>query len=168
MLSQWTFDQIAAEYDISQPELVRAMVKLDRLGVIELRPLNRYRLKLARTFRWRSHGPVMRYFREEAVPDYFAGGFDGEAETLLLVHGSVAAGVAQSFTDRLQRLGQDFAQQHLADQKLRPDQREGFTLLLAMRSWDFAAFADLKRASGAGGQAAPHAPRKGGRTPVLD
>ena len=33
---------------------------------------------------------------------------------------------------------------------------------------DFAAFADLKRASGAGGQAAPHAPRKGGRTPVLD
>ncbi len=31
------------------PQLVRAMVKLDRLGVIELRPLNRYRLKLART-----------------------------------------------------------------------------------------------------------------------
>ena len=172
VLSQWTFDQIAAEYDISQTELVRAMVKLDRLGVIELRPLNRYRLKLARTFRWRSHGPVMRYFREEAVPDYFAGGFDGEAETLLLVHGSVAAGVAQSFTDRLQRLGQDFAQQHLADQKLRPDQREGFTLLLAMRSWDFAAFADLKRPAGALGQAAPHAPRaaprKGGRTPALD
>jgi hypothetical protein len=76
--------------------------------------------------------------------------------------------VAQSFTDRLQRLGQDFAQQHLADQKLRPDQREGFTLLLAMRSWDFAAFADLKRPSGASGQAAPHAPRKGGRAPVLD
>jgi len=168
VLSQWTFDQIAAEYDITEPELVRAMVKLDRLGVIELRPLNRYRLKLARTFRWRAQGPVMRYFREEAVPDYFAGHFDGAAETLLLIHGSVAAGVAQSFTERLQRLGQDFAQQHLADQKLRPDQREGFTLLLAMRSWDFAAFADLKRPSSASGQAAPHAPRKGGRAPVLD
>ncbi len=145
VLSQWTFEQIAAEYRLSEPELVRAMVKLDRLGVIELRPLNRYRLKLARTFRWRPQGPVMRYFREHAVPDYFAGDFDGEAETLLLVHGSVARGVAGSFTERLQRLGQDFAQQHLADQKLRPDQRDGFTLLMAMRRWDFAAFEDLRR-----------------------
>ena len=57
--------------------------QLDRLGVIELRPLNRYRLRVDKLFRWRPDGPVMDYFRREVVPDYYAGGFDGEAELLV-------------------------------------------------------------------------------------
>jgi hypothetical protein len=93
-------------------------VQLDRIGIIELRPLNRYRLKLAKTFRWRPHGPVMDYFRENALLDYFSGGFDGAGEGLLLVHGSVSRALAPSFMERMQRVAQDFAQQHLADQKL--------------------------------------------------
>ena len=30
-----------------------------RVGIVELRPPNRYRLKLAKTLRWRPHVPVM-------------------------------------------------------------------------------------------------------------
>jgi hypothetical protein len=47
--------------------------------------------------------------------------------------------------ERMQRVAQDFAQQHLADQKLADKDREGYTLLLGMRSWEFAAFAALRR-----------------------
>ena len=35
--------------------------------------------------------------------------------------------------------------QHLADQRLPESQREGYTLLLAMRSWEFNAFERLRR-----------------------
>ena len=42
-------------------------------------------------------------------------------------------------------LAQDFAQQHLADQRLPEREREGYTLLLAMRSWEFEAFAQMRR-----------------------
>ena len=42
-------------------------------------------------------------------------------------------------------LKQDFAQQHLADQKQQDKDRQGYTLLLAMRSWEFEAFAALRR-----------------------
>lgn len=45
----------------------------------------------------------------------------------------------------MQRVAQDFAQQHQADQKLADKDREGYTLLLAMRSWEFEAFAALRR-----------------------
>ena len=65
--------------------------------------------------------------------------------SVLLVHGSVSRGIAPSFVDRLQRVAQDFAQQHQADQKLAAKDREGYTLLLAMRSWEFEAFARLRR-----------------------
>ena len=39
-----------------------------------------------------------------------------------------------------QRVAQDFAQQHQADHQLADKDCEGYTLLLAMRSWEFAAF----------------------------
>ena len=145
VLSQWTLEQVVAAYRLTEAECIGYLAQLDRIGIIELRPLNRYRLKLAKAFRWRPHGPVMDYFRDNALLDYFSGGFDGAGEGLLLVHGSVSRGLAPSFMERMQRVAQDFAQQHLADQKLQDKDREGYTLLLAMRSWEFEAFAALRR-----------------------
>ena len=145
VLSQWTLEQITGSYRLSDAEGVKYLVQLDRIGIIELRPLNRYRLKLAKTFRWRPHGPVMNYFRDNALLDYFSGGFDQAGEGVLLVHGAISRGLAPSFLERMQRVAQDFSQQHQADQKLSPKEREGYTLLLAMRSWEFAAFTRLRR-----------------------
>ena len=144
-LSQWTLEQVVSTYRLTEAECIRYLAQLDRIGIIELRPLNRYRLKLAKTFRWRPHGPVMNYFREHALLDYFAGGFDAPGEGVLLVHGSISRALAPAFMERMQRVAQDFAQQHLADQKLPPRELEGYTLLLAMRSWEFEAFANLRR-----------------------
>lgn len=145
VLSQWTLEQVTASYRLTDAEAIQCLAQLDRIGIIELKPLNRYRLKLAKTFRWRPHGPVMHFFREHAVLDYFSGGFGGPGEGLLLVHGSIGKSLAPSFLDRMQRVAQDFAQQHLADQKLPDKEREGYTLLLAMRSWEFEAFTVLRR-----------------------
>ncbi len=144
-LSQWTYEQIVATYTLTEAECVKCLVQLDKLGFIELRPLNRYRLKVAKGFRWRPNGPAMLYFREHVVDDYFSGGFDGEGEMLMLVHGQIGRSLAATFMERLQRVGQDFAQQHLADQKLAPEQKRPYTLVVGMRSWLFAAFRDLKR-----------------------
>jgi hypothetical protein len=132
-------------YTLTDAQCVAYLATLDRLGIIELRPMNRYRLKVAKTFRWRPHGPVMAFFREHVAADYFEGGFDGEGELLMLVHGQIGRSLAASFVERLQRVGQDFAQQHLADQKLSADQKRPYTLVVGMRSWLFAAFRDLKR-----------------------
>ncbi len=144
-LSQWTFEQIVATYTLTEAECVKCLLQLDKLGFIELRPLNRYRLKVAKGFRWRPNGPAMQYFRKNVVDDYFSGGFDAEGEMLMLVHGQVGRSLAATFKERLQRVGQDFAQQHLADQKLAPEQKRPYTLVVGMRSWLFAAFRDLKR-----------------------
>jgi len=147
-LSQWTFEQIVATYKFTDAECIKYLAQLDRLGVIELRPLNRYRLHVAKTFRWRPDGPVMRYFRDKVIDDYYSGGFDGEGEMLMLVHGQVSRANAAQFVDRLQRLGQDFAQQHVADQRLAPERKDAYTLIVGLRSWLFAAFRDLKREPG--------------------
>ena len=104
-LSQWTFEQIVSTYTYTEAEVVKGFARLDRLGIIELRPMNRYRLHVAKTFRWRPHGPVMTYFREQVVDDYYSGGFDGEGEMLMLVHGQIGRSLANTFIERLQRVG---------------------------------------------------------------
>ena len=145
VLSGWTLEQMTAAYRLTEAEVVKYLAQLDRIGIIELKPLNRYRLKVAKTFRWRPHGPVMQYFREHVVLDYFGGGFDGGGEHLQLVHGTISRALAPSFVERLQRLAQDFAQQHQTDQKLKATEVEGYTLVLAMRCWEFEAFTRLRR-----------------------
>ena len=144
-LSQWTFEQIVSSYLLSEAECQAYLAVLDRLGVVSLRPMNRYRLEVAKTFRWLPNGPVMTFFREHVSDEYFSGGFDGEGELLMLVHGEIGRSLAAGFTERLQRVRQDFAQQHLADQRLPDDQKRPYTLVIGVRSWLFGAFRDLKR-----------------------
>lgn len=144
-MSQWTLDQIVTTYTLTEAECVRHLAHLDRLRIIDLRPGNRYRLRVAKAFRWRPHGPVMDYFRNEVLDDYFAGGFNGESELLMVVHGQIGQGLANTLRERLMRIGQDFANQHVADQRLPSRQRRPFTIVVGMRSWLLAAFRDMKR-----------------------
>ena len=143
--SLWTLEQITDAYAISKPQGVACLLALDKLGFIELHAGNRYRLKTAKTFRWRPDGPVMQFFRQHAVADYYSGGFDGPAELLMLVHGHISGGQATLFNERLQRLAADFSQQHVADQKLPAAEKCAYTVVLGMRSWLFAPFRGLLR-----------------------
>lgn len=145
VLSQWTLEQITAAYRITEAECIGCFAQLDRIGIIELRPMNRYRLKLAKTFRWRPHGPFMEFFRDNVALDYYRGGFDGPAEALMLVHGTISRALAPSFRERLQRVAQDFAQQHQTDQKVAAKDVEGYTLVLGMRNWEYEGFTQLRR-----------------------
>lgn len=54
----------------------------------------------------------MDYFRENALLEYFSGGFDSGGEGLLLVHGSVNCNLAPLFFERMHRVTQDFTHQH--------------------------------------------------------
>jgi transcriptional regulator with XRE-family HTH domain len=143
--SEWSFEQMMDFFVFSRAELVGFMTKLDKLGLIELRANNRYTLKLAKGFRWRPHGPVMTYFREKAMTDYFSAGFDGQGEQLVLVHGSIAASSVPGFNDRMRRLATDFSRQHLNDHHLDDEHKRSITMVLAMRDWLFSEFVDLTR-----------------------
>ncbi len=61
------------------------------------------------------------------------------------MHGQIGRPLAVQFQARLMKVAEDFAQQHLADQKLPDSQKQPYTLVVGMRSWLFAAFRDLKR-----------------------
>jgi DNA-binding Xre family transcriptional regulator len=144
-LGHWSLDQIVETYRLSEAECIGCMAELDRLGLIELKPLNRYSLRVSNAFRWLPDGPVQQFFRDNVVDDYFGGRFDGPGEALMCLPARLTAASARELTEKIQQLAGELARLHRNDRRLAPDERDGFTLLLGFRSWEFAAFTALRR-----------------------
>jgi hypothetical protein len=123
----------------------RLLVELDRLGVIELKPLNRYSLRVSNAFRWLPDGPVQQFFREHVVGDYFGGRFDGAGETLMCLPARLSLPSARSWWRKHPAAGRRTGAPAPERPPPRRKERDGFTLLVGFRSWEFAAFTALRR-----------------------
>jgi hypothetical protein len=138
-------EQIVETYRLSDAECIGLLVELDRLGVIELKPLNRYTVRVSNAFRWLPDGPVQRFFREHVVGDYFQGRFDGAGETLMCLPARLSLASAGELAEKIHQLAGELARLHRNDRRLPAQERDGFTLLVGFRSWEFAAFTALRR-----------------------
>jgi DNA-binding Xre family transcriptional regulator len=144
-LGHWTIDQVLETYRLSEPECIGFLAELDRLGLIQLKPGNRYSLRVSNAFHWLADGPVQQYFREHVVADYFSGRFDGPGETLMCLPARLSLPSANELLAKIQQLAGELARLHQHDRKLDTPERDGFTLLLGFRSWEFGAFTALRR-----------------------
>lgn len=144
-LGHWSLEQIVETYRLTEPECVKLLAELDRLGLIELKPLNRYLLRVSNAFRWLPDGPVQHFFREHVVGDYFAGRFDGAGEALMCLPARLSQASAQELSLRIEQLAAELARLHRNDRRLPAGERDGYTLLLGFRSWELAAFTALRR-----------------------
>jgi DNA-binding Xre family transcriptional regulator len=145
-LGHWSLEQVTETYRLTEPECIKLLAELDRLGLIELKPLNRYSLRVSNAFRWLPDGPVQRFFREHVVEDYFAGGFDRPGEALMCLPARLSSASAQELAQKIEGLAGELARLHRNDRRLPIQERDGYTLLLGFRSWEFAAFTALRRA----------------------
>lgn len=144
-LGHWSLEQVTETYRLTEAECIGCLAELDRLGLIELKPLNRYSLRVSNAFRWLADGPVQQFFREHVVADYFNGRFDGAGETLMCLPARLSLASAHELALKIQQLAGELARLHRNDRKLAAEERDGFTLLLGFRSWEFAAFTALRR-----------------------
>jgi DNA-binding Xre family transcriptional regulator len=144
-LGHWTLEQVVETYALSQPECIGLLAELDRIGLIELKPLNRYSMRVSNAFHWLADGPVRQYFREHVVADYFGGHFDGAGETLLCIPARLSLPSAHEMVRKIRQLAGELARLHQGDRRLAGAERDGFTLLLGFRSWEFGAFTALRR-----------------------
>ena len=144
-LGHWSIEQIIETYDLTEAECITLLAELDRLGLIELKPLNRYLLRVSNAFRWLPDGPVQHFFRENVVNDYFSGRFDGAGEALLCLPARLSPASALELSLKIDQLAAELARLHRNDRRLPADERKGHTLLLGFRSWELAAFTALRR-----------------------
>ncbi|MGB9988152.1 helix-turn-helix domain-containing protein [Massilia sp. SM-13] len=138
-------EHIVATYKLTEAQALGYLLRLDRIGFLILRPNNKYRLLVARTFSWIPNGPIQTYFRTEAFSDFLDSEFKAQQELLQLVSVMLSPSSTRALLDRLRQVADEFSQQHQDDARLPYDQRHSLTFLLAARPWMPKAFQGLMR-----------------------
>jgi DNA-binding Xre family transcriptional regulator len=144
-LSDWTAEQIVATYRLTQAEVVKLLVKLDGLGIIDLMPGNRIKLRLARGFSWRKGGPLQQFFEAHVQERFLDSSFHGPGELRLVVHGSLSDHSNALLQQRLRKLVEEFGDLAGEDRRLKHMARSGTTMVVAIRPWELGIFTRLRR-----------------------
>ena len=145
VLNLWTFKEIIEAYKLTEHECVQLLAKLDRLKVIELLPLNRFRLSVANDFRWIPNGPIQRFFRTEVQPDFMKSTFSGPGEKMVFRNGMLSRGSNATMMKKVEKLVAEFKELHDEDAGLPLKERFGSSVLVAMRPWELEHFRKLRR-----------------------
>jgi len=143
VLNRWTMDDIIGHFSITEHQCIRCLARLDRLGIIDLLPGNRIKLRVAPNFAWRPDGPIQRFFQSRVKEDFFRSRFDKDNEQLLVFNGMLSRASAAVVQRRLQRLVSELDELNQADAGLPIDERHGTTVVLAARPWGYGVFVDL-------------------------
>ncbi len=144
-LNEVPVEALVATYRISEAEAVQCLLRLDRIGFLVLKPNNRVKLLVARTFGWIPDGPIQNWFRQEAYGDYLDAHFNGPGELLRLVSVMLSPASSRALLERLRQVADEFARQHQDDARLPYEERTAVTFLLAARPWLPQAFQQMLR-----------------------
>ncbi len=143
VLNRWRMEDILSYYRISETECVQHLARLDRLKVIELLPKNRIKLLVAPNFSWRENGPIQLFFQKKISQEFFNTRFSREDECLLVLNGMFSSQSNAELQRKLKRLAREFDLLNNDDAALDLENRNGTTLVLAMRDWRYGLFRPL-------------------------
>ena len=145
VLNRWTFEEIKDNYQIADHECIQLLVRLDQLDLIELLPLNRFKVIVANNFRWRSNGPIQKLFQNKVQPDFFNAAFTEPGAKLLFQSGMLSRGSNAAIMKKMEKLVSEFSDLHEEDTPLALEERFGTSIVLAVRAWEFGLFQSLRR-----------------------
>jgi DNA-binding Xre family transcriptional regulator len=143
-LNHWSVEELLEVYALTRAQCIKLLVRLDRMGLIDLLPNDRIRVRVARDFAWLPHGPIHQYIMARAKEDFFRSRFEGEGEMLAFVNGMLSDQSNTVIRSRLRRLRAEFGELHHNDIGLPLSQRFGTSLLLAVRPWAPDAFVRMR------------------------
>lgn len=135
VLNLLTVEQIIKIYDITEIEILKHLLRLDKIGFLELLPNNRVKLLVSRTFRWIPNGPIQTSFRDQAYAEYLESNFDGEHELMRLINVMLSKQSVAALLNRLKQVAREFSEQHQEDSKLPFEEKYRMSFMLAARPW---------------------------------
>jgi len=144
VLNRTPFEQIVREYTLTEREVLRYLLRLDRLRVIELLPGNRVKLLVDRRFNWLPDGPVQMYLFERLLAEFFAARFAGPADEFYFHGGEVTEPALQQLRRAIRSAAGECAEVIERDRSVAA-QRHGTAFVLAIRPWNYSGFLRFRR-----------------------
>ena len=144
-LNKWSMGDILEHFLLDESECIQYLAKLDRLKIIELLPKNKIKLLVAPNFNWIENGPIQRFFLGHIGQEYFDTSFDHNEECLIVLNGMLSQQSNAEFQRKLERLAREFDVLNNDDAALPVNERDGVTVVLGMRGWQYGLFKHLNQ-----------------------
>ena len=145
VLNNLTFDEIFETYAFEKAELIKLLLQLEKINLIQLKPDNKIKALISRTFEWQKNGPIQRYFETHVQDDFFACQFDKPGEIRVVINGMISTSSTQTLHKKIKQLSKSFNDFAYKDQNIGLQQRHGCSMVLALRPWELPEFGKFRR-----------------------
>ena len=135
VINGWQVADILKQYHFETTELTQHLVNLDKLGLLELLPHNRIKLRISPHFSWRRDGPIQQLFLKHLQEDYFNSHFTETNESLRIMAGMLTDESAELMSDKIEELTLLFSELYRKDRETPIDNRKNYGAVLSIRPW---------------------------------
>ncbi|MBN66452.1 MAG: transcriptional regulator [Rickettsiales bacterium] len=145
VFNHWSIQDIHAQFTLSYELCIQKLLKLEKLGLIELLPHDRVRLRVHKRFKWLPNGPFEQFFRQQVGEEFFRTDFSGKTHCLHVLNASLSSQAIAELQQKIEALAKECSDANRQHAHIPVDERTGITLVAAMRSWDYGVFKHLVR-----------------------
>ncbi len=144
VLNRWTFERIVERYGFSTVQLTGLLVRLDRIGLLEMLPARRLRLRIARNFAWLPGGPIHRYFVDRVQGEFLSGEFDPGRDLHRFSWGMLSEASGAQLRTKIAEVMDTFDDLTRRDEVRADAAAAGTCFLVALRRWEPTAFRQFR------------------------
>ncbi len=134
-VNDWQPHDMLERYVFTRAELLKLLLRLEKLGLVDLMPNDRVRLRVPKTLRLRRDGPIHHAHGRSVVGDFVLAEFDEPGalfrfEVRELSHASMAL-----LQRRLERIAAEFNELAELDGYLPSGERQSIGMAVGIRPW---------------------------------
>lgn len=128
-------EEIVQKYKINKLQLQKACFQLEKLGLIELFPENRYKVKVGKTIKWQDKGPLAAKYNRLMEADFLSADFNETDEIRSFQTFLLNPKSRRIFVRKMRELTREVQAQSEVDVALEKNLGSTATVLLALREW---------------------------------
>ena len=149
VFNEWQPNDIFDRYVLTKPELVKLLLRLEKLGLVEVMPGDKVKLKVPRSLRLRRDGPIRRAHGRHVVASFLQADFAAAGGLFRFEIRELSKASFVTMQRRLERVAAEFNELAELDSYLPSDQREGIGMAVGTRPWVVSWAMGLKPREGA-------------------
>jgi transcriptional regulator with XRE-family HTH domain len=135
LFNDWQPEDIQERYVLTRAELLKHVLRLERLGLVELLPRDRVKLRVPKTLRLRREGPVRQAHGPAVVAGFMDANFAQLGGFFEFEVRELSKASAALLQKRLERLAAEFNELAEVDAYMPADNRQTVGMLLATRPY---------------------------------
>jgi transcriptional regulator with XRE-family HTH domain len=149
VFNEQTIETIERNYDLTRAECLTLLLQLDKLGLIELGTNDAIRLKVPRSLRLRSDGPIRSVHGKAVVGNFLQADFAAMGGFFIFEFRELSRASVALIERKLTRIAQEFHELAELDGYLPADQRQTIGMALGVRPWVISLVTGLNKRKGA-------------------